>query len=323
MNIFKSDSIEKYPWGYNRRFNAYANYFEKHFGKRVQKVAIDAGFTCPNRDGTLGIGGCTFCNNNAFNPSYCNPDISITDQIKEGIIFHHNRYRRATNYLAYFQAYSNTYAPLEKLKTLYNEAINYPGVIGLVIGTRPDCIDDEKLDYFEKLTEKLYIVIEYGVESINNNTLKKINRGHTFDQSAETIEKTAARGINTGAHFIFGLPGESKENIFEWVKIISKLKLHSIKFHQLQIIRNTKMAEEFKNHPGEFYFFGLDEYINFIVDFVEKLNPAFMIERIAGEAPPRFLAGHNWGQIRNYEIMDKFEKRLKDRNTWQGRLYNV
>ncbi len=314
--------MSDYPWKHNRRFNSYADYFRLHFGERVQKLTIDAGFTCPNRDGAISYGGCTFCNNNAFNPSYCNPKKSISQQIEEGIEFHKNRYRRAKKFLAYFQAYSNTYAPLEKLKKIFNEVANHPDIEGIVIGTRPDCIDDAKLEYFKDLSEKKYVIIEYGIESINNVTLKSINRGHTFEQSKLAIEETSKRGIKTGAHFIFGLPGESKEDYLNSIPIISALPLNTIKFHQLQIIRNTKMAEMFKSHPEAFYYYILDEYIDFVVDFVERLNPDFIIERIVGEAPPRFLVRKGWGLIRNDQILQKFEKRLEERNTFQGKFYN-
>jgi len=313
--------MEKFPWGHNRRFNAYSNYFKETFGERVQKVTLDAGFTCPNRDGTKGTGGCTYCNNDAFNPSYCTPNKSITQQINEGIEFHEKRYRRANKFLAYFQAYSNTYAPLNELKKIFNEALSIPGIAGLVIGTRPDCINDEKLEYFQKLSENYYIILEYGIESCNNNTLKLINRGHTFEEAVEALEKTKKYGIKTGAHFIIGLPGENKEYILNEAKTISSLPLDTIKFHQLQIIKGTTMEKEFKMHPEIFTFFELPEYIDFFIKFLERLNPDFVVERFAGEVPPRFLAGPGWGLIRNDQILNKFEKRLEELDTWQGRLY--
>ncbi|PLX11607.1 MAG: TIGR01212 family radical SAM protein, partial [Marinilabiliales bacterium] len=272
----------KFPWGHNRRFNSYSEYFKRTFGERVQKVTIDAGFTCPNRDGSKGVGGCTYCNNDAFNPSYCVPDKSITQQINEGIEFHEKRYRRANKFLAYFQAYSNTYAPLEKLKTIYNEALSIQGIAGLVIGTRPDCMDDEKLEYFQMLSEKYYIILEYGIESTNNETLKKINRGHTFDEAISTLQKTKKYGIKTGAHLIFGLPGESKDFLLNEAKTISSLPLDTIKFHQLQIIKGTSMEKEYKEYPKNFTFFELPEYIDFFIEFLERLNPNFVVERFAG-----------------------------------------
>lgn len=313
--------MTEFPWGHSRRFNSYSEYFKRTFGERVQKVTIDAGFTCPNRDGSKGIGGCTYCNNDAFNPSYCVPEKSITQQINEGIEFHEKRYRRANKFLAYFQAYSNTYASINELKQIYDEALKIDGIAGLVIGTRPDCIDDEKLKYFQKLAEKHYIIIEYGIESTNNATLKRINRGHTFEEAVEALKKTKDYGLKTGAHFIFGLPGESKEDILNEVKRISSLPLDTIKFHQLQIIKETAMEKEYKEHPENFTFFELPEYIEFFISFLERLNPAFVVERFAGEVPPRFLVGPGWGLIRNDQILNKFEKRLEELDTWQGRLF--
>lgn len=312
----------KFPWGYNRRFNSYTEYFRKEFGERVQKVSIDAGFTCPNRDGTLAYGGCTYCNNDAFNPSYCQPNKPIKQQLDEGIEFHLKRYRRANKYLAYFQTYSNTFAPLVKLKRIYTEALSHPQVIGLVIGTRPDCIDDEKLEYFSQLNYDHYLIIEYGIESCYNKTLKRINRHHTFEQSVEAIEKTARYGIKTGSHIIFGLPGESRQEMMNQVQILSELPINNIKFHQLQIIKNTQMALEYKKDPSAFDLFTLEDYIDFIVEFSSQLNPDFIIERFTGEVPPRFLAGPNWGLIRNDQVNLLIEKKFEEMNTWQGKKFN-
>jgi len=308
-----------YPWNHHRRFNSYAEYFKKEFGGRVQKLAIDAGFTCPNRDGLKGNGGCTYCDNDAFNPSYCHPGKSIHQQIEEGIEFHARRYRRATRFLAYFQPYSNTYAPMEKLKDLYSRALSFPEITGLVIGTRPDCIDREKLEYFKELAESHYIMLEYGIESCYDRTLERINRGHTFEESVTALEITSQYGIKSGAHLIFGLPGESREEMMDEADILSGLPINNIKFHQLQIIKGTAMAKEYREQPGDFLHFSLDEYIEFIIDFVEKLNPAFVIERFAGEVPPRYLAGPGWGLIRNDQILARIEKRMEERQTWQGK----
>ena len=312
--------MTRYPWGHDRRFNAYAEYFRKEFGGRVQKLAIDAGFTCPNRDGTKGRGGCTYCDNDAFNPSYCTPDKSIEQQIREGISFHENRYRRARQYLAYFQPYSNTYAPLEKLREIYSAALVHPGIIGLVIGTRPDCIDEEKLQYFADLGRNKYIILEYGLESCYNRTLQRINRGHTFEESVQALEMTSRFGIKTGVHMIFGLPGESRKDMLEQAHILSELPVNNIKFHQLQIVKNTRMAQEYKANPGDFQFFQLEEYIEFVIDFVERLNPRFVIERFTGEVPPRFLAGPGWGLLRNDQVLAMIEKRMEERDSWQGKV---
>ena len=310
----------EYPWGHQRRFNAYSNYFIKTFGQRVQKVSINAGFTCPNRDGLVSSGGCTFCNNQSFNPSYCDPKKSVTQQIEEGIEFHRVRYRRATKYLAYFQAFSNTYAPLEKLKEIYQPALDHKDVVGIVVGTRPDCIDDEKLDFFAQIAKEKYLIIEYGVVSCNDASLKAINRGHNYQTSVDAIQKTHDRGIKTGAHFIFGLPGESKEEMMAMAPIISKLPIDNIKFHQLQIITDTKMGEEYLANPEKFTFFEPEEYVDFFIDFAEQLNPNFVIERFVNEVPARFNLQENW-KMRNDQLLNLFEKRLEERNTWQGKLY--
>ena len=323
MKIKINDYMTKsmYPWGHQRRFNAYSNYFKKKFGERVQKVSVDAGFTCPNRDGSLATGGCTYCNNDAFNPSYCESSKSVTQQIKEGIEFHQVRYRRANKYLAYFQAYSNTYAPLDYLKRIYSEALEVPGIIGLVIGTRPDCVDDKILDYLMELSGKVYLIIEYGIESCYNRTLERINRQHTFEQSVEAIEATSGRGIKTGGHLIFGLPGETRMEMLEEADIISQLPLNNVKFHQLQIIKGTTMAKEYLHNPENFEIFSWEEYREFMIDFLERLNPGFVVERITGEAPPRFLTGPRWGMKRTDHILNLFESRLEERDTWQGRRW--
>jgi radical SAM protein (TIGR01212 family) len=319
-----SKTINKndYIWGHERRFNAYSNYLRKSFGERIQKVSIDAGFTCPNRDGTKGTGGCTYCNNDAFNPSYCIPEKPIWQQIDEGIKFHQKRYRKATRYLAYFQAYSNTYASLEKMKRLYEEALSQPGIIGLIIGTRPDCIDYSKLDYIKELSEKYYVVVEYGIESCYNKTLQRINRGHSVEDAWEALKATSSMGINTGAHFIFGLPGESVEEMLAEAEIISGMPLKSVKFHQLQIIKGTRMEDEFRKKPLDFHIFSWEEYLDFFISFLERLNPSIVVERFTGEAPPRLLYAANWGKKRTDQIVTLVEKRLEELDTWQGKKYH-
>lgn len=310
-----------YPWQHDRRYNAYAPYFKNLFGERVQKISVDAGFTCPNRDGLKGRGGCTYCNNNAFNPSYCDPKKPVEQQVQEGIEFHKVRYRRANKYLVYFQPYSNTYAPLPYLKKLYESALSQEGIVGLVIGTRADCVDDEKLDYLKQLAQKYYIVVEYGVESIYNQTLEKINRKDTFEQAVESIQRSAERGLNVGAHFIFGLPGETREMMMDSANKINKLPLNSIKFHQLQIVEGTQMAIDFSKHPEQYDLFSFEDYVDFIIQFAERLNPKFIIERFAGEVPPRFLAGPGWGLMRNDQINVAIEKEFEKRDTWQGKYF--
>lgn len=291
------------------------------FGERLQKLAIDAGFTCPNRDGSKGNGGCTYCVNEAFNPSYCESTSSISEQIRLGIEFHAVRYRRANKFLAYFQPYSNTYAPLEVLEKKYEEALSYPGVVGLVLGTRPDCIDDDILRYLSSLTSKYFVQVEFGIESVYNETLQRINRCHTVEEGVDAVRKTHAMGISTGAHFIFGLPGETPEMMYKYADFISVLPLDSVKFHQLQIIKGTVMEKDYIAQPGDFHLFTLESYIDFIIEFLEKLSPEISIERFAGEVPPRYIEDHNWGLLRYDEVLRRIEKELEKRGKWQGRKW--
>ena len=284
----------------------------------MQKLTVDAGFTCPNRDGSLARGGCTYCENNSFNPSYCVPTKPVGQQIEEGIEFHSRRYRRANKFLVYFQAYSNTYAPLAHLRRLYTEALSRPEIAGLVIGTRPDCVDREKLDLLAELSATHYIAVEYGVESCYDKTLTRINRQHNFECSRRAIEATAARGIKTGIHLIFGLPGESKQQMLDEIGIVSQLPINSIKFHQLQLLKNTRITQEYLSQPDDFHLFEVAEYIDFITDVAERLRPDIIIERIAGEVPPKYLAIPSWSSLRNDQLLALFEQNLEKRNTHQG-----
>ena len=304
-----------------RRYNSQADFFKEKYGVRLQKLVVDAGFTCPNRDGSKARGGCTFCDNNAFHPNYSTPDKSITQQLDEGIEFHRGRYRRTGGYLAYFQPYSNTYAPLEKLKQLYGEALAHPEVKGIVIGTRPDCVDEAKLDYLADLAKDHIVVVEYGIESCYDATLEHINRGHSYANAVRALEMTAARGLHTGAHFILGLPGETRGMMLSAADKINALKIDSVKFHQLQIIKGTKMEEEYALHPERFEKFSLEGYIDFFVDILERLRPDLVIERFAGEVPPRFVNSTPWGLVRNVELLRMLEERLEQRETCQGRLF--
>jgi len=310
-----------YPWGDDRRFNSYSSYFRRMFGERVQKVAVNAGFTCPNRDGTKGRGGCTFCDNAAFTPSYCRPSLSVTRQIDEGIAFHRNRYREASRYLVYFQSFSNTYAPLDDLQRLYDEALAHPSVAGVVVGTRPDCVDERKLDYFARLARRHYVMIEYGIESTCDDTLRAVNRCHTFADAQRAVNLTAERGIRCGAHFILGLPGESREMMTARAGEINALPIDTVKFHQLQLFRHTAMASLYDAHPESFRFFTVGEYIDLFIDILRRLRPDIVVERFAGEAPPRYHYGPDWGGIRNETLLGMLEKRLAALDAYQGEFF--
>lgn len=376
-----------------KRYNSFVGYYRRRYGERLQKLVLDAGFSCPNRDGTVGRGGCTYCDNAAFHPGYSTPGKSLLAQIDEGITFQKVRYPRARHYLAYFQAYSNTYGSLERLKALYEEVLSHPEVVGIVIGTRPDCVDEEKLDYLADLaagrvlpgwqrslrqaqgptaqaavpgqakisTQAPFpvqtktpdqttfsasadsvsestppvaepveateltapiVVVEYGIESCHDSTLRHINRGHNFECARKAVEMTAERGIDTGAHFILGLPGETREMLLDQCGLISSLPLRSVKFHQLQIVKGTAMEKEYAADPSAFYRPGLDEYLDLVIDILERLRPDLYIERVAGEVPPRFVNDTPWGLVRNFEILRLLDKRLEERGTWQGRLYS-
>jgi radical SAM protein (TIGR01212 family) len=307
------------PWGHSRPFNDLSGYLKNKFGTRVQKLSVDAGFTCPNRDGLKGTGGCTFCNNKSFNPAYCSSEISVSQQINQGMNYFSRKYHDI-KYLAYFQAYTNTYASLNHLISLYNEALRIPGIVGIVVGTRPDCISDELLDYFQDLATKCYVSIEYGVESTLNRSLLRINRGHDFHECVEAIDKTANRGIHVGAHLILGLPGESVDDMLNHSRKLSLLPINMLKIHQLQILKGTVMETDYLCSPNDFVTFSAPEYIELVISFLELLNPAIVVERFASASPPDLISGKRWG-LKNFEIVAKIEKEMTSRNTWQGRLF--
>ena len=312
--------FEKYGFPDGKRYNSFVGYFKRKYGERLQKIVLDAGFTCPNRDGKVGRGGCTYCDNAAFHPSYSTAGKSLHQQMDEGIGFHKVRYRTTEHYLAYFQSFSNTYAPLERLKALYEEALSHPDVVGIVIGTRPDCVDEEKLDYIAELAKKHVVIVEYGIESCYDRTLGRINRGHDFETARRAVEMTAQRGIDGGAHFLLGLPGETTQMRLDSCALINALPIRSVKFHQLQIVKGTRMEKEYAECPEDFERFSLDEYLDFFTDMLERLRPDLFIERFVGEVPPRFVNETPWGLIRNVELLRLLEKRLEERDTWQGRL---
>ncbi len=311
---------DKYLWRHSKRYNDYSTYFKLKFAERVQKISIDAGFTCPNRDGTKGKGGCTYCNNNTFNPYYCSPKKSVSKQLDEGIAFFSRKYK-SQKYLCYFQAYSNTYGEFEHLKRLWNEALSNPKVIGLVIGTRPDCVDNEMLDYLAYLSETYHVVLEFGIESTLDRTLKLVNRCHNFATSVEAVNAAAKRNIEVGAHIILGLPGESRKELLEHADKISALPIKSLKIHHLQIIKHTAMSKDFANNPHKYSLFSADDYIDFIVVFLQRLNPDIVVERFISEAPSNLLIAPKWGGLKNFEIVHKIEKKLKELDVWQGKVF--
>ena len=304
----------------SKPYNDYSTYIKNKFGERVQKISLDTGFTCPNRDGTKGVGGCTYCNNNTFNPYYCKPSKSITQQLDEGIGFFSKKYQ-TWQYLAYFQAYTNTYADIKLVKELYLEAINHPKIIGLVIGTRPDCINVELIDFLSDLATKHYIALEFGVESTLNRTLDLINRCHTFEETKAAYELAKNKNLHLGAHLIIGLPGETREEMLNHAVEISKLPINTLKIHQLQIVKHTMMAKQFQETPEMFNLFNSNDYIDFICDFVALLRPDIIIERFISESPTHLLLAPKWNGLKNFEMVAKIEKRMAERNVWQGKNF--
>nr|WP_320039411.1 TIGR01212 family radical SAM protein [uncultured Bacteroides sp.] len=302
-------------------YNDFSSFLRKYFDGKVQKISLNAGFTCPNRDGVKGKGGCTYCNNQTFNPEYCKTEKSVKEQLEEGRLFFSRKYPEM-KYLAYFQAYTNTYSELEELKRKYEDALSVDGVVGLVIGTRPDCMPDALLDYLEELNKRTFLLVEYGIESTNDDTLRRINRGHTYADTVDAVKRTAARGILTGGHVILGLPGETHDEIVSQAARLSELPLTTLKLHQLQLIRGTKMAHEFEEHPEEFHLYEVDEYIDLVIDYVEQLRPDMVLERFVSQSPKELLIAPDWG-LKNYEFTERVKKRMREREAYQGKLYRL
>lgn len=297
-------------------YNSYSQWIRKQFPYRVQKISIDAGFTCPNRDGKVGRGGCIFCDNNTFNPAYCDRKKTITQQLEEGKQFFSRKYPDM-KYLAYFQAYSNTYDTLDVLKWKYEEALAVEDVVGLVIGTRPDCMPDDVLDYLEVLNKQTFLIVEYGIESANDETLQRINRGHSFETARQSVERTTGRGILTGAHVILGLPGEDATESIRQAALISSLKLNLLKIHQLQIIRGTYLAEIYEKKP--FHLYSVDEYIKLTASYLQYLRKEIIVERFVSQSPPEMVIAPHWG-MKNYEFTNLLVNYMKKEGVWQGKL---
>jgi radical SAM protein (TIGR01212 family) len=311
----------RYPWGDQRRYNANSNRIKEKYGGRIQKVSVNAGFTCPNRDGSKGKGGCIYCNNQSFTPSYCVDVEDIKGQIDKGVEFLEKRYKKPKFYAAYFQSYSNTYKPLEELKSIYACALNHERITGIVVSTRPDCVDENILDYLNMLSREYYVSIEYGIESCYNSTLDWINRGHTFEDTKKAIQMTAAKGLDVTGHILFGLPGESRKEMLDQAEILSGLRLNALKLHHLQIMKNTRMAKLYQDSPEQFSLFSLEEYISFIIQFLEKLDPGIAIERLVSEAPPSHRVNPGWGNKRADWVQKKIESVMEEKDTWQSKKF--
>lgn len=304
----------------NGLYNDYSSYLSRVFDCKVQKISINAGFSCPNRDGKISSGGCSYCDNRSFVPEYCLSSSSIKEQVSAGKKFF-SKYD-GQKYLVYFQSFTNTYATIDVLKSKYEEALSEDDVLGIVIGTRPDCVDGTLLDYLAELSVSHYVMVEYGVESTNNDTLRLINRGHTFEVSATAIRETAMRGLPTCAHLILGLPHEDKEIILHHAAELSALPLTTVKLHQLQIIKGTEMERWYASNPEWFTMLSADEYIDMAINFIECLNPEIVVERFVSQSPAWLRVAPFWG-LKNYEFVAKLEKRMRELGSWQGRLWKT
>lgn len=299
------------------RYNDFGSFLAELFPFKVQKISVDAGFTCPNRDGSKGYGGCTYCNNKTFSPEYCRTGKSVRQQLEEGKAFFSRKYPDM-KYLAYFQAYTSTYAETEKLKMMYEDALSVGEVVGLVISTRPDCMPDSLLDYLEEVSRRTFLLVEYGIESTVDATLKRINRGHDFACTADAVRRTASRGIMTGGHVILGLPGENNRMIIRQAEDISSLPLTTLKMHQLQLVKGTRMAREYDESPEDFHIYTADEYIDLVSDFIEHLRPDLVLERFVSQSPRDLLVAPDWG-LKNHEFTAKLKKRMEERDSYQGK----
>lgn len=303
------------------RYKDFSGFLAEHFPFKVQKLSVNAGFTCPNRDGTKGYGGCTYCNNQTFNPEYCRTEKSIAVQLEEGKQFFARKYPQM-KYLAYFQAYTNTYAGLDKLMRMYEEALSVKDVVGLVIGTRPDCMPETLLNYLSELNKRTFLLVEYGIESTDDAILRRINRGHTFACTEDAVRRTVEKGILTGGHIIVGLPGEEgRDTVLRQAETLSRLPLTTLKLHQLQLIKGTRMAHEYEMNPADFHLFSVDEYIDVVIDYIEHLRPDLVLERFISQSPKELLIAPDWG-LKNHEFTARLLKRMNERDAWQGKRRN-
>ncbi len=300
-------------------YTDFGTYLREQLPIKVQKISINAGFTCPNRNGDKGWGGCTYCNNQTFNPAYCKTERTVTEQLEEGKRFFARKYPDM-KYLAYFQAYTNTYGDVKTVIGKYEEALVVNDIVGIVIGTRPDCMPNELLEYLKELNRRTFLMVEYGFESVNDATLARINRGHTYAETIDAVERTAKAGIRTGGHVILGLPGEEHDELMRQAVVLSELPLTTLKLHQLQLIRGTRMAHEYEQRPKDFHLYTADEYIDLVIDYVEHLRPDLVLERFVSQSPKELLIAPDWG-LKNYEITERIKKRMRERATYQGRLY--
>jgi len=300
------------------RYYRFSSYLKERFGCYVYKIGVDAGFSCPNRDGTLSGEGCIFCDNRAFSFNTRFPDRSIEAQIREGMEFGRKRYG-AKKFMVYFQAYTNTYAPADSLKKRYDIVKNFKNIVGIAIGTRPDCVNEEILALIESYSADYEVWVEYGLQSIHAKTLQVINRNHTYQDFLHAIELTRGRNIKICVHVIIGLPGEGEKEVLQTAREVGRLGLQGIKIHPLHVVKGTRLEDMYKK--GEYKPLTREEYVDLTVKFLEYLPPGLVIQRISADCPAELLVAPEW-IAKKKEVLNKIEERLKEKNTFQGRLFS-
>lgn len=290
-------------------YRDFADFLSEHFEGKVQKIAVNAGFTCPNRDGTKGTGGCTYCNNQSFNPGYCAPSLSVSEQLEQGKAFFGRKYPEM-KYLAYFQAYTNTHSDdIDRLIGLYREALEVTDVVGLIIGTRPDCMPQPLLDRLTQLPG--WVMVEYGAESASDETLVRVNRCHTWADTADAVHRTHEVGLPCGLHLIMGLPGEDEATMLATIDRVNELPVDTVKIHQLQLIRGTRMARDVEAGLYDIPRFTAEEYIELCVKLLRRLRPDIAVERFVSQSPPELLIYPRWN-LKNYQFTNLLHKRLRE-----------
>jgi uncharacterized protein len=307
------------PWRQaGLRYYAYNYFLRQRFGRRVQKVSLDAGFTCPNVDGTVTTGGCNFCDNRSFSPSRRIPRLDLIGQIDDGIRRLKRRYD-CDDFIAYFQPATNTYAPVDKLRQLYETALSHPKVCGLAIGTRPDCVPNDVLELLQELAGQTYVAVEYGMQTMHDRSLDWMNRGHHHAAFVDAVERSIGRGFEICTHVILGIPGESHADMLATAREVARLPIDAVKIHNLYAVKRTRLGDDVL--AGKVQLMGREEYLRTVVDFLELLPPSMVIERISGDAPPDYFLGPSWC-LEKPAVKLALEAEFKRRDTWQGRMNN-
>lgn len=300
------------------RYYASSRFLRERFGGKVWRVTVDAGFTCPNVDGSVALGGCVYCDNRSFSPNRRLPHIGVRAQVERGVRIL-EKYYKADRFLVYFQAATNTYAPVEKLRRLYDEALEHPQIVGLVVGTRPDCLPAEVIELFQEYAQSRFVSVEVGLQSIHDRSLVWMNRGHTAANFVDAIQRCAGRGFEVASHVILGLPGESRADMLATADALAALPVDAVKIHNLHVVRDTPLEGMYRS--GAVRMLERAEYVGLVCDFLERLPPTMVIQRVSGDAPPEFLIAPQWC-LEKQALLHAVQEELKRRDSWQGRWFD-